>query len=274
MKIVRKISELRAELNGEIGFVPTMGAFHEGHLSLMRKAKAVSNCVVVSLFVNPLQFGDSEDLANYPRDEANDFRMAEQVGVDIVFAPHSQELVGNNYTSVHVSGISELWEGEFRPGHFDGVATIVCKLFNIVGKCSAIFGLKDYQQCMVIRQMVSDLNLPVNLMFEETIREADGLALSSRNALLSSSNRDIAPKLFQVLTRTRDHILSNRLNLNIDSVLQISKQELTESGFDVEYLSYVDSISLIPKLSIDGSGRLLVAAKLANVRLIDNVAVE
>ncbi len=273
MKVVRTISELRAELHGEVGFVPTMGAFHEGHLSLMRKARQISDFTVVSIFVNPLQFGDNEDLSNYPRDEAQDIQLAEEVGVNIVFAPTTEELIGINYTNVHVSQLTELWEGQFRPGHFDGVATIVCKLFNIIGECSAVFGLKDYQQCAVVRQMVKDLNLPVKLILEETVREEDGLALSSRNRYLSKSNRGVVPVLFHTLASARDQILLNRSTMVIEQVLINSRQELIDAGFNVDYFVYVDADTLRPKATHEGNGRILVAASLGGTRLIDNIEV-
>ncbi len=274
MKVVRTIAELRAELHGEIGFVPTMGAFHEGHLSLMRKAREVSDLTVVSIFVNPLQFGDNEDLSKYPRDEERDFQMAKEVGVSIVFAPLTEELIGDNYTNVQVSRITELWEGEFRPGHFDGVATIVCKLFNIIGECHAVFGLKDYQQCAVVTQMVKDLNLPVKLIFEETTRENDGLALSSRNRYLSSSNRDVAPVLFRTLESARNQMLVDNSIVPFEQVLINSKQVLIDAGFNVDYFAYVDVDTLQPKAIHDGNGRILAAVRLGESRLIDNIEVK
>jgi pantoate--beta-alanine ligase len=250
-----------------------MGAFHEGHLSLMRKAKEVSDVSVVSIFVNPLQFGENEDLSKYPRNEEQDFALAQSVAVDVVFAPSVDELIGCNSTVVHVTGVSELWEGETRPGHFDGVATIVCKLFNIIGACSSIFGLKDYQQCAVIRQLVSDLNLPINLIFEETVREPDGLAMSSRNSYLSSSEREVATQLYRSLLDARNRILLNTSNESIGQVLLASRQEISDAGFNIDYFAFVDAETLQPKVAIGGSGRLIAAAKLGRTRLIDNIGV-
>src|SRR5579885_3358299 len=165
---------MRSATKGVVGFVPTMGAFHAGHLALMQDARKDCETLVVSLFVNPTQFGPNEDFTKYPRDEAKDASLAESSGVDILFAPDVQEMYRGDQTVVSVPGVSERWEGAHRPGHFDGVATVVCKLFHIVGPDFAVFGLKDLQQCAVIRKMVEDLDMPIRLRLLPTIRESDG----------------------------------------------------------------------------------------------------
>ncbi len=198
MKIIRSLTELQFSAP-RVGFVPTMGALHEGHLSLMRQAKAECGFCVASIFVNPTQFGPNEDFNKYPRDEARDFELAESAGVDAVFCPTVEEVYSGSCTTVRVSGVADRWEGPLRPGHFEGVATVVHKLFGMVRPQVAYFGLKDFQQCRVIAKMVSDLYLPVELVFCETIREPDGLAMSSRNRYLSPEERVIAPKIYEVL---------------------------------------------------------------------------
>src|SRR3954467_3838604 len=203
MKTVRTIAELRAELADAprpVGLVPTMGFFHDGHLSLMRAARAANATVVVSLFVNPAQFGPSEDLDAYPRDEQGDLALAEAQGVDYVFAPPVEEVYPDGFdTTVEVGGLTEPLDGAARPGHFKGVTTIVTKLFNMVGPDAAYFGQKDAQQALVIQKLVRDLNMPVRIEVCPTIREADGLAMSSRNAYLDEQERERAVALARAL---------------------------------------------------------------------------
>lgn len=256
---------------GDLGFVPTMGAFHEGHLSLMRAARAAHDRVCVSLFVNPLQFGAGEDLSRYPRAEASDFELAESVGVDILFAPGAGEMFSGETTRVHVPGLTERWEGAYRPGHFEGVATVVAKLFGIAGPDTAYFGWKDLQQCLVIRRMVRDLSLPVRLEFLETIREEDGLAKSSRNAYLSQEERAMAPELYATLREIADSCLNTREPLTeIDHFLDQGKRRLEKHGFEVDYLELVDREEM-KLLRSEGDAALIVAARLGTTRLIDNV---
>lgn len=256
---------------GDLGFVPTMGAFHEGHLSLMGAARGAHERVCVSLFVNPLQFGPGEDLSRYPRAEARDFELAESVGVDIMFAPGAGEMFSGEATRVYVPGLSERWEGAFRPGHFDGVATVVAKLFGIAGPATAYFGWKDLQQCLVIRRMVTDLSLPVKLEFLETIREEDGLAKSSRNAYLSPEERAVAPEIYATLREIADSLLGARAPLTkADLVLEHGKHRLEKCGFAVDYLELVDREEMEP-LRTEGDAALIVAARLGTTRLIDNV---
>jgi pantoate--beta-alanine ligase len=252
VRIVRTIPELHEALaqvrGGSIGLVPTMGAFHEGHLSLFRAARAESDAVVVSLFVNPVQFSSGEDLARYPRDEARDARLAEDAGVDILFAPKQDELYPPGFeTWVDVEELGRSLEGEFRPGHFRGVATICLKLFNLVRPERAYFGQKDAQQAAVIRRMVRDLNVPVAIRVLPTVRDDDGLALSSRNAYLSPEEREQVLALPRALA-TKDAARARELL----------------RGLDVDYVEVAD---FDPKV-------LAAAVRVGSTRLIDNVVLE
>lgn len=246
-----------------------MGALHEGHMTLIREARAHRH-VVVSLFVNPIQFAAHEDLSKYPRQEQNDIAQCEAAKVDAIFVPDATEMTERMRTRVSVSGVSELWEGTSRPGHFDGVATIVNKLFQIVRPRHAYFGQKDYQQCAVIGQMVADLNMPVELEFVPTVREKSGLALSSRNQYLTHEQREDAAQLYATLVRTRQELL--RGDEPVSRVLEAGIASLTIFGFQVEYLALVDGSTLEPLNSPTESSRLIVAAKFHSVRLIDNIA--
>jgi pantoate--beta-alanine ligase len=253
---------------GDLGFVPTMGAFHQGHLHLMSEARKRHSSLCISIFVNPLQFGQGEDYEKYPRDEERDFALAEQHGVDYIFAPPASEIYPRVSTLVHVPEITELWEGLSRPGHFDGVATIVAKLFLITDPAVAYFGWKDLQQCLVIRRMVEDLNFRTQLEFLDTVREEDGLAMSSRNAYLSGEERLVARKLHTTLTD-----LSNSASASLATIeeeIRQAKIRLQESGFTVDYLELVSLEDLRP-LRNPGPAAFIVAAKLGRTRLIDNV---
>jgi pantoate--beta-alanine ligase len=252
VKIVRTIPELHEALaqvrGGSIGLVPTMGAFHEGHLSLFRVARAESDVVVASLFVNPVQFSSGEDLARYPRDEERDARLAEKTGVDLLFVPKQDELYPPGFeTWVDVEELGRSLEGEFRPRHFRGVATICLKLFNLVRPDRAYFGQKDAQQAAVIRRMVRDLNVPVAIRVLPTVRDDDGLALSSRNAYLSPEERQRALALPRALA-TKDPARAREL-------LQ---------ALDVDYVEVAD---FDPKV-------LAAAVRVGSTRLIDNVVLE
>ena len=246
MKTVGTISELRAALTGpSIGLVPTMGAFHEGHLSLFRAARAENDVVVASLFVNPAQFGPAEDLAAYPRDEAEDERLAEDTGVDLLFTPSAEEIYQPGFqTWVEVEELSRPLEGEHRPGHFRGVATVCLKLFNIVRPQRAYFGQKDAQQVAVIRRMVRDLNLDVEVRVLPTVRDRDGLALSSRNAYLSPQERRAALALPHALA-TKDPDRARALLRDLD-------------------VDYVELADFEPRV-------LAAAVRVGRTRLIDNV---
>lgn len=267
MKILRHVSELTWPTD-KVGFVPTMGAFHDGHLSLMRTAKNDCGYCVASLFVNPTQFGPNEDFSKYPRNEERDFELAESAGVDAIFAPDREEVYRDSETTVRVGGVAENFEGAIRPGHFEGVATVVAKLFGMVRPSDVYFGLKDYQQCRVIASMVRDLFIPVSLHFRETVRESSGLAMSSRNAYLSAEERERAAEIYRTLQFVKNRINSGNA---IPGAIEEGRARLADFGFDVQYLSAVNNhMRTIEKTLADS--RLIVAAKLGSVRLIDNIA--
>lgn len=251
-----------------------MGAFHEGHLALMRAAKEACGFAIVSLFVNPTQFAPGEDFSRYPRDEARDFELAESVGVDVMYAPSAEEMVARFSTIVQVGRIASRWEGERRPGHFEGVATIVAKLFHQVQPTVAFFGLKDFQQCAVVTQMVRDLDFPLELHFLETVREPDGLAKSSRNRYLEPAFRARAPELFRHLQEAASAVDACGPTDVEGARMAVARQAqyLSDKGFEVEYFALVDADTLEP-YNGGGNARLLAAAKLGSTRLIDNVSV-
>jgi len=275
LKIIRTIAELRIALahvrSHSIGFVPTMGAFHEGHLELMRQARKENRVVVASLFVNPTQFSPHEDLSRYPRQEEQDCALAESVGVDIMFAPSVDEMYPGSTTEVVVNEVSTLWGGQQRPTHFAGVATIVCKLFNIVQPDIAYFGYKDLQQCAVISRMVRDLNIPVKLTFVETVRESDGLAMSSRNAYLSPEERALAPEFNRILTQCAEEIRTKARSPK--DALLMAHQRLSDSGFKVDYLAIVDPVTMQESQGLIDTDRLMSAIRLGKVRLLDNIPI-
>ncbi|MCW5942921.1 MAG: pantoate--beta-alanine ligase [Fimbriimonadaceae bacterium] len=250
-----------------------MGAFHEGHLELMRRARAECDHVVVSLFVNPTQFAPHEDLARYPRDFDRDRGLAEAVGVDELFAPDERTMYPRKTTVVTVSEVSDDFEGAVRPGHFAGVATVVLKLFNMVRPDLAYFGLKDLQQCAVIRRMVEDLNVPVRLSFVETHREENGLAMSSRNVYLSPEERMVAPTLYRSLAVCATAVAEARDASSVAEKLRECREGIETAGMAVQYLALVDPDTMREVSLPRSHSRLIVAAKLGSIRLIDNVAV-
>ena len=255
-----------------VGVVPTMGALHDGHLSLARAARAQSDRVIVTIFVNPMQFNNPEDLKKYPRDETRDLALLEADGVDVLFAPGPDEVYPEGFaTKVSVAGISAPMEGAFRPGHFDGVATVVSKLFGMTQAGRAFFGEKDWQQLQVVRRLVTDLNIPVDVIGCPTIREDDGLAMSSRNVRLSDAERAVAPALHRAMQAAAEAI---RGGAPTGAALADARAAILAAGFGaVEYLDLRHAGTLEP---IDRAGppaRLLVAAMLGEVRLIDNIAV-
>lgn len=255
-----------------IGFVPTMGNLHEGHLNLVCEARQLCDMVVVSIFVNPIQFGPNEDFENYPRTLEQDSRALADVGCDVLFAPTVEQMYGNqpNFTNIHVSEISEDLCGLQRPGHFDGVAVVVTKLFNIVQPNFAFFGQKDYQQLAVIRQFVRDLNIPLEVIGVPITRAEDGLALSSRNGYLSEEQRQSAPTIFSSLKAAEAQLHSGRALL---AVLDTIRQTLTQSGFVVDYVE-ARSPDLQKINEFNQDVVLFIAAKLGNTRLIDNLHVK
>ena len=277
MQIVRESKDLdsvRSEWGDfRVALVPTMGALHAGHLALVDRAKELAERVAVSIFVNPLQFNDKADLARYPRQEAADLAKLREAGCDLVWLPSPAELYPDGFaTAISVAGISALWEGEHRPGHFDGVATVVAKLFVEVAPDIALFGEKDFQQLAVIRRMTADLGLGVEIIGVPTVRDDDGLALSSRNALLSADERGRAVALPRALEAARNAI---REGAEVADVLRTAKQSLIDAGFlKIDYLALIDEGTLEPLDGFREPARLIVAATIGSIRLIDNLAVE
>jgi pantoate--beta-alanine ligase len=278
MKTVRTVSELRAALRPHrrdertIGLVPTMGAFHDGHLSLMRQARRACDVVVVSLFVNPKQFNDAGDLQVYPRDEARDAALAADIGVDYLFAPSVDEVYPQGFaTAVAVRGLTDGLEGAHRGHeHFDGVTTVVSKLLNMVGPDLAYFGQKDAQQAAVIRRLVRDLDLPVDIHVCPTVREEDGLALSSRNVLLSDADRQRATALSRALRAVRDAVSGGERDP--EAARAAGLDTLAEAGIAPEYLALVSPETMEPVRRITGDVLAVIAARVGPVRLIDNLS--
>lgn len=277
MKVCHTIDEMRtARLAARrdartLGLVPTMGALHEGHLSLVRMAKAQCDLVVVSIFINPLQFGPHEDLAKYPRNFDRDRDLIEQEGVDFIFAPSVEEMYpAGAVTYVIVEGLSDKLCGRSRPGHFRGVTTVVSKLFNIVQPERAFFGQKDAAQCTIIRRMVSDLNIPVQVVIGPIVREPDGLAMSSRNAYLDAALRQSALVLHRSLQAVQERF--NQGERNVQTLIDAGKREFAkDSSVRLDYLEIVDPETLAPVDDISRGALVAVAALAGKARLIDNV---
>ncbi len=275
---VGTIGELRKRLDAtradgrSVGFVPTMGYLHDGHASLMRAARDSTDVVVTSIFVNPLQFAANEDLSAYPRDLERDSELAETAGVDLLFTPTVDEMYpfGPVLTSVSVADLSQRWEGASRPTHFAGVATVVAKLFSIVGACRAFFGDKDYQQLAIIERMVADLSIPVDVVGCPIVREADGLAMSSRNVYLDREHRLAAT----ILRRALDAGLRAAASTTDPDVVMAAMRDTiaTEPRAELDYVAAVDAATLAVPDRLVGSCRLLVAARVGAPRLIDNCA--
>lgn len=274
MRIVRTVAEVRAAVSGGgvVGLVPTMGAFHEGHLSLIRAARAACDTVVVWLFVNPTQFNEASDLVNYPRDEARDAALAEAAGADVLFAPEVSEVYPEGHaTTVTVAGIGDILEGAHRPGHFAGVATVVAKMLTMVGPHVAYFGAKDAQQVAVVRRMVADLNLPVRIEVLPTVREPDGVAMSSRNVRLSPDERRRATAISRGLIAARDAAAAGERDG--DTLRTLVLAELAAADLVPEYVAVVDPGSFEPVVSVDRPVLIAVAARVGSTRLIDNLEV-
>ena len=276
MQIVLNSEELaraRAGIAGSLALVPTMGALHAGHMALVAEAKKRADRAAVSIFVNPTQFGAHEDFGRYPRQEAEDAAMLENAGCDLLWMPSVQDMYPDGFaTRISVSGVSQRWEGEARPGHFDGVATVVAKLLLSVRPDVALFGEKDFQQLVVIRRMVRDLGLPVEIAAVPTVREADGLALSSRNAYLLPEQRGQAVTLPRTLESARAAILGGT---PVAEALQEARAMLRTGGFSrVDYFALVDADTLEPLDEPQGAMRLIAAAVIGTTRLIDNLVVE
>lgn len=276
-RVVSRSHELQSALKGPrrsgqtIGFVPTMGALHEGHLSLVRAARRECDTVVVSIYVNPTQFGRGEDFDRYPRNLEADVRLLSDVGVDWVFAPTDEEMYPEGFdTWVQPGRIAQRWEHEFRPGHFRGVATVVLKLFCMVGPDRAYFGEKDYQQLLVIRRMVEDLNLPITICACPTVREPDGLAMSSRNAYLSPEHRRQARVLSQSLFHAAERVASGERSA--EKLVAAMRTIIAEaSDAVIDYAAVVDPNTLEPVSAVTAPVQALLAVRIGGVRLIDNL---
>jgi pantoate--beta-alanine ligase len=276
MQIANTIVDLRNVVKkwrkaGEsIAFVPTMGNLHDGHLKLVEEAKKSADRLVVSIFVNPTQFGVGEDFEAYPRTEAEDKQKLTLAGIDLLFLPSVSEMYGDGIkTVVSVKSLSILHCGASRPGHFDGVATVVCKLFNMVQPDVAFFGQKDFQQLAMIRTMVNDLNIPVEIRSMETVRESSGLAMSSRNGYLNSTELQIAPKLYQALCNGRYEVLLGKKTY--EALENEAITSLNNTGFQVDYFSICRQEDLQKAEKQDNDLVVLAAAKLGRTRLIDNI---
>lgn len=279
MKTEQSIFAIREQvaqwrISGEsVAFVPTMGHLHAGHLALVQQAKQFARRVVVSIFVNPLQFGQGEDLSSYPRTLEADVHQLESHGVDLLFAPTEDEvypLERDNVTTIDVPGLTSILEGAHRPGHFQGVATVVAKLFNIVQPDVAVFGEKDFQQLAVIRRMVQDLDIPVEVYGAPTIRETDGLAMSSRNGYLAPQERAVAPSLYQVLQFVSEGLRQGQGVVELEST---AKSKLTQAGFEPDYVSIRRVMDLAEPQGGESALIVLAAAHLGTTRLIDNLLI-
>ncbi|KEO54100.1 pantoate--beta-alanine ligase [Thioclava pacifica] len=277
-QVIRTAAELRDKVAAWkrsgmlVGVVPTMGALHDGHLSLARAAREQSDRVIVTVFVNPMQFNNASDLDKYPRDEAKDLALLEAEGVDVLFAPGVDEVYPDGFaTTVSIKGITEPLEGAFRPGHFDGVATVCSKLFGMTQAGRAFFGEKDWQQLQVVQRLVRDLNIPTRIIGCPTIREEDGLAMSSRNVRLTEAEREVAPRLHEIMQLAAAEI---RDGVSAQIALTNAEAALLEAGFrEIEYLELRTVDGLRPAEDLSEPARMLVALWLGDVRLIDNIAV-
>ena len=269
-ELTRAVAELKR--SGTLALVPTMGALHQGHIALIDAAKGHADRVAATIFVNPMQFGPNEDFARYPRQEEQDVRLLTEHGCDLLWLPSVEDIYPDGFsTRISVSGVSERWEGEVRPGHFDGVATVVAKLLLSVRPDVSVFGEKDFQQLVVIRRMVGDLNIPVQIVGIPTVRETDGLALSSRNFYLSPEERASALALPKALQAARETILAG---VDVPAALENAEILLREAGFSrVDYLALVGATTLEPLDHPAGEMRLIAAAVIGKTRLIDNLPI-
>jgi pantoate--beta-alanine ligase len=281
MQVIQDPQLLRQEITklkqqgAQIGFVPTMGNLHQGHLTLVKTSQQHAQITVVSIFVNPMQFNNANDLANYPKTLIEDCEKLAQAGVDFVFTPSVETMYPNGLdvqTFVEVPGVSDCLEGELRPGHFRGVSTIVTKLFNLVQPDVACFGEKDFQQLSVIKQMVRDLAMPINIIPVPTVRDASGLALSSRNGKLTAPQKKIAPTLAKVMNQLATSI--QQAPENISNLVIEASEALTLSGFKTDKIHVVDPLTLAPITSNSKKIVVLMAAFLGDIRLIDNIVVD
>jgi len=273
-KTIADMKALRTKSLGSVGFVPTMGYLHQGHLALVKQSRAENSVVIASIFVNPTQFGPTEDFKSYPRDTERDLAMLEKEKTDIVFMPSAEEMYPEGFNSwVDVEKVTDRLEGSYRPGHFKGVATVVAKLFNIVEPARAYFGQKDAQQVLVIKKMVADLNMNLEVIVAPTVRESDGLAMSSRNVYLNPQERQASIVLFKALTLARNR--REKGERNAETVRQemtslISKEPLAK----IEYVSIADAQTLEELSEIDKPALVSLAVRIGKTRLIDNMLLE
>jgi pantoate--beta-alanine ligase len=279
MKIVTTLSDMQSLAESlrrggkTIGFVPTMGFLHAGHVSLMQRAKQECNVVVASIFVNPTQFGPNEDFDRYPRDEEGDRKKCESAGVDVLFMPIVAQMYPEKPSVfVSVEGISDILEGAVRPGHYRGVATVVSKFFHVVKPHKAFFGQKDYQQCAVIRRMVKGLNMDVEIVVLPTMREPDGLAMSSRNSYLSADERRAAAAIYRALS-AGEQLAKTGTRQPAALKNKVQAVVLEEKGIEIDYLEIVDPESLAPLAAAQDSMVLLIAVRIGRTRLIDNLVI-
>lgn len=278
MKTISARGELRDTVTSwrksgqRIAFVPTMGNLHAGHGDLVTRARKLADRVVVSIFVNPMQFGPNEDFAQYPRTPVEDAELLTRLGADVLFVPDATDIYPQGYeqsTFIDIPGLTDILCGAFRPGHFRGVATVVAKLFNLVAPDVAVFGEKDFQQLMVIRRMVSDLCMPVEIVGAPTVREADGLAMSSRNRYLSASDRAAAPAIHRALTAAVERLKSG--DRDIEAIERAGGDALTAAGFKLDYFAVRDAANLKMPSDTTREFVVLTAARIGKARLIDNV---
>ena len=272
-KTIADMKALRTKSLGSVGFVPTMGYLHQGHLALVKQARAENSIVVASIFVNPTQFGPTEDFKSYPRDTERDLAMLEKEKTDIVFMPSAEEMYPEGFNSwVDVEKVTDRLEGSYRPGHFKGVATVVAKLFNIVEPARAYFGQKDAQQALVIKKMVADLNMNLEVIVAPTVRESDGLAMSSRNVYLNPQERQASIVLFKALTLARNRREKGERNaetLRQEMTSLISQEPLAK----IEYVSIADAQTLEELSKIDRPALVSLAIRIGKTRLIDNILI-
>lgn len=278
MRTFSKQSDLRIALDDlrsqerSLALVPTMGNLHRGHMKLIAEATKVADCVLSTIFVNPLQFGENEDLHNYPRTLEKDQEKLNEAGCQLLYAPSPEDIYHgglNQQTQIHVPGVSENFCGASRPGHFDGVATVVNKLFNIVQPQKALFGLKDYQQFLLIKKMVADLSIPVEILGVETVRHESGLALSSRNNYLSEEQRQTATALYRSLCSASESILAG--DQDFPALESQARKNLLDAGLKADYLSICDATDLSPATATTKDIAILAAAVVGTTRLIDNL---
>jgi pantoate--beta-alanine ligase len=277
MKIIETIAEMkkiRHELKGTVGFVPTMGYLHEGHLALVRCSREANNFTVVSIFVNPTQFGPDEDFDRYPRDYPRDFSMLEKENTDFVFLPKPKEMYPEGYnTWVEVSKVTDRLEGAIRPGHFRGVATVVAKLFHIIEPSRTYFGQKDAQQCVVMKKMIADLNINLEMIIVPTMREPDGLAMSSRNVYLSPEERQQAPVLYKALSTARS--MWNKGERDSNKLRQVMVELIQQKPLGkIEYISIADASTLRELDKAESPAVISLGVKFNKTRLIDNTLLE